>query len=416
MAPIGLAGVAAGEISYAAFRAAASASTALAPALAAAEATATAALVGSAAAVVGAGVAGVLIGQAILRNLEYTGAEPPVRQIYKVAGGQGLVAVTYDFEFTNGTPHPQTVVVPAPFVGILAELEEGGGGRTNYYLLSPPSTKTGLALIASESVIVTPYIVSVTKVSDGQPAEARKVPSFPYTPLRVPFKQPTTIPIPGLPPFPITPEIAPAPEIPEDDSDTEKVPGVAVKIPELGLQVTFTPTGVRIGFYKTPLEQPDDLPPVPQPPTTQPPAKPECCEAPEVEGIDEIICRVQTIQDELLNDGFDVTPAFTGEGQSQKIQNINSEFFRLEVAITQAPVNASKYAYAAPANQVFQAGWYSWLYGDTPSDRYPIQFASSEYRPPKGVNGFMVGLNDGYLCTCIYSYRTEQGYIDSCER
>lgn len=414
MAPIGLAGVTAGEISYAAFRAAAAANTALAPALAAAESTAVAALASSAAAVVGAGVAGVLIGQAILRNLEYTGVEPPVRQLYKVAGGQGRVGVTFDFEFTNGTPHPQYVEVDSPFVGILAEIESGGGGRTNYYLLSPPSTKVGLALVASSSVIVTPYIVSVVKVSNGQPAEARKVPSYPIQPLREPFKQPTTIPIPGLPDFPITPEIAPAEDVPEGDEDTEKVPGVAVKIPELGLQVTFTPTGVRIGFYKTPLEDPNSIPNPPKPPGNQTPAKPECCECPEQEGLEEVLCRLKELEDELLNDGYTVTNAFTGNAQCHKVDNIEKEFFQLSVAITSQPANAKINNYPSPAFAVYQAGWYAWTYGGTPSDRLPIQFSSNVFTPPEGADGFMVGLNTGYAATCIYSRREKKGYIDNC--
>lgn len=409
---LGLVGVPAAEISYGAFRAAVNAGGVFGAELAAAEATAVVGLTTAAAAVVGSGLAGIAIGQAILRGLERPDTPLPVRQLYKVAGGQGRVGVVFDFEFTNGVPHPQYVEVDAPFVGVLAEIEAGGGGRTNYYLLSPPATRTGLALIAAENVIVAPYIVSATKLSTGQPAEALKIPSYPPTPLRSPVKVPTAIPIPGLPDFPISPEIIPYTPAPIEKPGEEKVPGIIIQIPETGTQIAFTPTGVRISNYSAPSTVPYEVPQTPPPPTDKKIAEPPC-PCPEQDST-EVLCRLKALEKGLLDDGYDYTTRVYTLGGGANIDGISDEFYSLTIEVIDSAEPIKKQRPSGSSDTVWFAGWYTFRIAGKSGDRNPISYQSSTYFAPSGATGF--GVSIAYFGTAIATVVTRKlrDYADNC--
>jgi len=90
---LGLVGTPPSRLSYEAFKALRTGGTALGAAAEAASGVAIGGILAQGAAVLGSGALGFAIGQQILKNLEYTGAEPTVGQTYRVSDSSGFIRV-----------------------------------------------------------------------------------------------------------------------------------------------------------------------------------------------------------------------------------------------------------------------------------------------------------------------------------
>jgi len=255
--------------------------------------------------------------------------------------------------------------------------------------------------------------------STGQPITPTKrapsyIPTRPDTP-RLPAATPITIP--GIPSFPIVPRVVPNPGNEPDIDDEETPPGVIVQIPEAGIQLRYSPDGVTISNYTNP-EVKERKAPVLSFPNSGKAATPPCCESetpePPPNKDDEIICRIKTLQEEILDDGYDFRNGNTPVAQSGFYEEFDVEFFKVKIQVTQTPINLRIQSSNAPAQDVWFVGWFSWVEGGFPGERMPLHFESSNFIAPPGVTGFMYQLNQACAGFGQYRIRTKREYVDAC--
>lgn len=414
MPVIGLVGAPPTPITYDAFDALAARATAYGRSLAAARQAAQFALLRGAGVVVGGGLFGFAIGQAIMDKVSQETQEIPVRQLYKVPGNQGNIRVLStvtlqgvgELNFDNVFPSPVVMPVALP----------ASGGTFRYgALVGPNATFVGFFQSAPDQQL-SPFRVTSVNKENGDPANFQKVPApaFPIVPYE-PVKVPTTIPIiPGEPDFPITPTVYPAPENDPDKDDKQGEPGVIVKIPELGTQIKFSPTTVTIGRYKDP-ETATTEEPVPKfPPGTLPPAS-NVCPCPEDEDSSkEIICRLKALEKGLLSDGYDYKTTVGASGQGGVVSGIADELVYVELQIQSfAPYERTQRS-APGTPTVYFIGWFSWLIGNFPSERTPISYLNHNFIAPPNATGYLYSLHDGANATSKYITRTAKDYTDLC--
>lgn len=411
---LGLVGAPTTKLSYEAFKAA----RAVAGATGALYEGAAAAAIGSIAAqgalVLGAGAFGWMIGQKILESLEAPTTDYPTAIKYRVPDGAGQIRVIATSKVINQPEQTFDNVWPAPMIAPVVR-QVGGGVIAAGVLVGTPlrfEQYVGGGADLFENLLT---IQSVTKVN-GDPVQGlRKVPGLPTISPVAPFRAPTTIPVPGRDPYPITPTVVPNPSNdPDLDDDKTKAPGLVVQVPEVGMQFNFALDGVAITRYRSPETEPNEIPKIPTPPNF-PSAKEDPCPCPpEEDKSAEIICRVKTLQDEILDDGFTVSTIAVVAAQSSVTSLIPSEFFRLEVTATQFPVNVKRIRYASPALDAVFLGYVAFVLNGIAGEQLPIRFTQQQFIPPQGCTGFIIAGNEGCQIGAIAYSRVKKDFIDVC--
>jgi hypothetical protein len=268
----------------------------------------------------------------------------------------------------------------------------------------------------AEDVRQAPIVISARRV-DGTPEAFKRKPQInPGQPKTLPRVVPDVVPIsPTVPDLPVFPEVYPiVPFIPGSLPEKAYPPGVTVKIPETGDQYVFTPDVVYHSKY-TPEPKVGLNPYVPPAnPTNQTPAQTECPCPDESMANKEVICRIKTLQDKLLDDGFTTELFFVPAAQSVAVTVTGKPFNVLQLNVTQAPANIRVQSYPVPAVDVYYYGWYALLVDGQPFERMPL-FATQMTIPiPEKVNGYMIGCNDGVLCSSAYGKQAKKPYVDTC--
>lgn len=395
------------------YAAAAAEATVAGQVLNAAGAAVTSSLVGSAAAVAGAGLAGFAIGSAILSYAGGGEQMPPLAPATLGGTRPGLYQVTYTQTVMGGNPSTLVFNIQAPFSDITYRVSPVG---QLVYFVQGINERVDLAIVNRDTFSSPPQIISAIRL-DGQPDNGLRPRNFrPTPPFDFPRTFPGTITIPGeTVPIPITPEVYPAPESDPNQEPEKKVPGgVIVKIPETGEQLTFTPDGVvRERYVPTPTEKLPTRQPIVKAPDKAPAT--DECPCPEKEDkSDEIVCRIKTLQKEILSDGYDVDVRSFGSSSSTVIDNIQNEFFLLEILSDVFPVNVQRQPYDSPAPNVVFLGWYAFSVGGVIQARTPIHFTSLSAIPPIGADGFTIAMNRGCQAQGLYHSRLKKEYIDLC--
>jgi hypothetical protein len=414
MAFLGFVVTPATPLSYPVFNAAASAVGTAGAIFNAAKAAAIAAIVGQGALVAGAGFAGFALGQQILRSLEYTGVEPTVRQLYKAPAGSGNLRVFAISKFVNQPEINYENVFPSPVV-IPVSFETQGSVRQGA-LVGPNATFVPYLQAGRDLIERGLEVTSITAENGSPVPNLLKLPQYaPVFPVE-PFKLPALVPVtPGIPDFPITPTVVPNPDNEPDQGDEKaKTPGVIVQIPETGQQFIFTPGGVVVQRYRSPKTEPFEAPKVPPPPGTQPPATQEC-PCPEGENKDdEIICRIKTLQKEILDDGFLESLQTFGGAQSFEVLNLSEGFYKVETNATVVPKNAKRISYPAPGKDTVFVGNLQWIISGVVTEPVPIRGERQIMLAPEGARGYVVSGAFGFQINSIAYSRTKKDFIDLC--
>lgn len=401
-------------LSYAQFAAKAAGAGVDAAAAAVAGRAVVGALAANFAAIVGTFLLGYGIGQAILGNLSPGTLIPELQD--GLEGGDAGVAyeVFYSYEARGLPVFNRSSIFVGPIGPVIYQTADGIG--YNYYLLTGAG-RSGILNINKEDVVQAPFVTGARKVN-GEPANLRRVPQIPQkAPISVPFRVPDTIPIsPTIPDLPVFPEVYPiTPFTPDAPPEKAYPPGVTVKIPETGDQYIFTPNGVFQSKY-TPEPKVGFNPYVPPyNPTNQKPAETECPCPEESKSQKELLCRVKALQNEILDDGYTTALTFVAAAQSVKVGPIDGVFNKLLLNVTQVPANVKIQSYPLPATDVGYYGWYCLLCDGQPYERMPLFALEMTVPIPEKVNGYMIGCNDGVLCSSAYGKETKRPYIDGCQ-
>jgi hypothetical protein len=203
---------------------------------------------------------------------------------------------------------------------------------------------------------------------------------------------------------------------PGEDNE-ERPPGIVVQIPQTGQQLTFSPDGVRLGNYASPTSRPFIVPQAPIPPggkTATPPCCPEPEPTPSTDKSAEIICRLKTLQTEILNDGTDRTSGATPAAPSGFYEELAADFYKVVMRVTQRPSNLRIQSSTSPAADVWFVGWFAWVENGFPGERLPLQFENQTFLAPKNVTGFVYQVNFGCLAIATWQRRVKRPYIDNC--
>lgn len=361
-----------------------------------------------------AGAGGFFIGQQILESIEYQEQPLTIRQLYKINPGQGLIRVRAKVTvqgqgetiFENDFPSP--VVIPV-------SVQRSGDQFAYGAFVGPNLEFIGYVQATPQQILSPLEVISVTKI-DGSPASFQKIPApalpvVPYAPIRLPTTVPTQ---PGQPDFPITPTVIPLPEPTTPEEEKQREPGVLVQIPELGIQLGFFPSGVSIGQYRSPATQPFEEPKYAPPPTNPPPATDPCpCDEGESKD-EEIICRIKTLQEEVLDDGYDTNTFPAGPSVFLSAQGLPDEFFLLKIGVASKPANVKTQNYEGGAPTVYWVGWLSWTFTDRQGERIFLQFDEMEFAPPPGCTGYVIAANSGCTLNAQAFTRKKRPYIDAC--
>ena len=364
--------------------------------------------------VVGAGTLGFFIGQKILENLEYTGPDIPIRQQYRAPGGQGILRVNTRYQLVNGVPQFRSVEGESPAVAPVSQPVDGQVFR-NGVLFGAGESFTPIITAAPDLFISPLEVISVEKVGGGtvnfQKSPVPALPIVPYQPIRLP----TTVPVqPGQPDFPITPTVIPAPENDPDEDNKNGEPGVIVQIPEVGIQLKFTPTGVSVGAYKAPGTSTSTQPKIPPPPLTPPPAR-DVCPCPESEDKSaEIICRIKKLQEDLLDDGYEYTSRGQNVGPGANVDGLPDELYGVEVTVTDSVQPIKKERPSGTSDTVWYAGWFYFRRNGRNLSRTPISFAGNFFVAPEGADGYGVSIAYGGTAICSAITRVKKQYVDNC--
>lgn len=412
---LGLVGAPVIEIGYPAYQALKAATPALGAALEGTEAAAMGAIGAEGAAVLGAGVLGWMIGTTIRKQLGLDDA-PPDLSTWVSGGVAGQrVDVTFTVYSEPNAPITTDVLITAPFAGVLRK--NIGTDRDRFYLkqVSPPAEVTLFDFSPSVNPRARVQLNTLLKL-DGTPAEnLRKVPVYPQRPVFDPSKIPWIIPAtPQAPEFPITPTVVPTPGNDPDEDDKELAPAITVQVPELGLQVQYTPTGVRIGGYSSPETEPYKAPKIPVPPTV-PRVATDPCPCPEEDNpTAEVLCRVKRLQSDLLSAGYDYTTHAGVSGQGGMQSGVADELVSVDVTITSHSIKERTQRAADGTPTVYFIGWFSWMRGGNPSVRVPISYLHHNFIAPANADGYLYSLHDGSAAVSSYITRKSKDYVDNC--
>lgn len=407
-------GAAVAETTYAAYKDLRAVAPILGAVLEASEAAAIAAVLAEGALVLGAGLLGYGIGQAIFAQLDKADIYPPPSPLYHIGKpgeryritahsqleGQGVA--NYDNVFDAPILIPLTDEPPdsAPQLRVYAR---ANGVQVGYFTYNP-------------GTLITPLTVdSIARVDNPAEPTIRTTPTLPFFQPLSPFTLPTTIPVsPDEPDFPITPTVIPNPgNDPTEEAGATK-PGVVVQIPEIGLQIQYSPTGVLIGKYNAPDTLPYQEPKVP-PPTGTPPVKTDACPCPDDKPSQkELLCRVKKLQKELLDDGYTEEIAFRPASSATEVSGLGKGFYKVETNAVVIPEKFKRVAYNEPAPTAIFLGYLAFEIGGVYTQQIPIRFQQEAFLAPEGATGYVIGMNAGGQCSSAYFIRTKKPYVDEC--
>lgn len=404
-------------LSYTAFNAVKAAGGVAAATFSAAQAAAVAGIAGATAAAVGAGIGGFLLGQLILKGLEVPQTMPDPGEYVEFNTPGQEVFVVID-TFIEGVPQNVDLLTSAGITPTRGMFNRKEGGQWTFFFIDGNGNRK---LLFQTSSTVNSAVVKIKEFRLGtapQPiTPTKRLPSYaPNSPGR-PKPVPATLPIPGFPDFPITPRVVPNPDNDPEDDNVATPPGVIVQIPETGQQFVFTPDGVKISNYTNPEVKEKKAPGAVFLPGS-PPATPPCCDSGEPPAPDpkvaEIVCRVKTLQKEILDDGYDFKAGFTTTAQSGRFEEFDVDFFNVRVQVQTRPLSLRIQPSTAPVFDVWYVGWFSWLYNGFPGDRIPLHFQFSEFIAPPDVTGYVFQLNSGCTGFAQHRTRTKRPFIDLC--
>lgn len=408
------AGEAAADLAYPAYNALKNIAPTFAALAEAAEAAAVAAALADGALVLGAGLAGYAIGQAILAQLRETPDPLPSQNAWKGGNpGTQIRVLAHSIRPADGRTDFVNVF-DAPIVCPVF-IYNGGGIYQAGVIAGNPAAFVGYVSGSPTAFTEMLTIDSVETVSGTPDPTLFKQPTLPLKPAPDVPKLPAIVPFPGYPDgIPITPTVIPNPNNNPDGDDTATQPGIMVKIPEAGMQFEFNPTGVRVGRYTAPETKPFELPKLPPPPTT-PKTATEPCPCPESKvDLTEVICRLKALESGLLSDGFEYTTHVGGSGQGAVVTGIADELVYAEIQVTAFPPSERTQRSATGTPTVYFIGWFSWMVGNFPSERIPISYLNHNFIAPPNATGYMYSLHD--FCSADSRYVTRKGkdYVDNC--
>ncbi len=404
-------------MSYPVFNALAASGTAAGAIAASAQAAALAALAGATAAAVGAGVGGFFLGQAILQGLEQPPILPDMGAYYEAGNPGTSVRIKYNYSidgepvFTNAIS--QEILAPAKGMFHIVE-----NNATKWFLLDRNNERA--IIVSSQNTTSGTKFELLEFLFQGQPiAPTKRLPSFtPTRPDRPVVPAPTVIPLPGFGDFPITPIVIPNPGNEPGEDNEERPPGLIVQIPQTGQQIEFRPDGVRIGNYSNPSSRPFVVPVPTYPTRGGTVATPPCCptsDPPDYEpDFSEILCRIRTLQEKILDDGTDNLSGTTAAAQSGFYEELAKDFYKVQIDVTQAPSNLRIQPSTAPALDVWFVGWFAWVENGFPGERKPLHFQNQTFLAPPNVSGFMYQVNFGCLARANWQRRVKRPYVDEC--
>lgn len=413
MSFLGLIGAPVRTIPYPVYQGLKQAGGVLSGLLTAAEASAVASLVGSTALAVGAGLLGFGIGEAILKSLERPEVIPNPGDYFEAGLDGNTAKVTFSY-YVMGVPvfsSIDSVSMPTPIVGAFYKYDTVNGARffvrdgngLERALVGSTFPQPGARLVI-EGFKTTP--------GDAPLTPTKRVPStLPNNPNPQPLA-PVPIPVPGQPDFPVTPEVVPNPDNNPDEDEKEVQPGVIVKIPEVGLQVRYSPDGVSIGRYKSPDTAPFEVPQPELPDTNKRVAKPPC-PCPETDNT-EIICRLKALQDGLLDDGYDYATqniALVGNGTYSGFPN---ELYAVRLNVTRPATGAKTQYGGGAAPNINYAGWLAFSTSGAYHERTQIQYDSQVFLAPGQANGFSFTATLGNKAAIQVTTRKKRDYADNC--
>jgi hypothetical protein len=249
-----------------------------------------------------------------------------------------------------------------------------------------------------------PSVISVVP-HDGMP-DLDKNPPYAYAPtIQVPGVLNPTKPFPFLPGNPNLPmEIVPfkRPNKTTDpdttDPNQEEEPGVIVKIPDLGTQITFTPGGADIQSYNPT----DTARAAPQQDSRKSPPKAatEVCDCPC--DVSEVLAKIKEVKDEEDEIKKLVEPKEYDHHTAVRLSGSGGSFTlqpycrAVRVQVTVFPSNREGYDGNGGPDIVF-AGWHAFggagVFG---GERVPIQYYDNVYLAPENAGTFTYGLKTGY--------------------
>lgn len=404
-------------VAYPAFNAIAATGGVLGGTYAAAKTVALGAIAAGAAAVLGAGIGGYLLGEAIMRGLEVPPILPDMGEYFEAGNPQQLLRITFDY-FVDGNQiasdqFSQFLVAPVKGIFFTAE-----NNSSTWYVFDGNGQKQNIISTAGQTQGTRFELKGFVNNQNQTIAPTKRLPSYvPKNPSRPAPGVPVPITVPGVPVFPVTPRTVPNPGNDEPEENEERQPGLIVQIPETGQQFNFTPQGVQITNYNAPNREAFRVPPPILPPSGKA-ATTRCCdseppECPEV-NLDEVICRIKTLQDELLDDGFDNINGQTEDGNSGFYEALDGDFHKVRITITQWPSNLRVQPSTSPALDVWYVGWFSWVVNGFPCERQYIHFREHEFLAPPNVTGFMYQTNFGCKAVGRWQRKTKREYVDLC--
>lgn len=402
------------EMSYEAYKALKTPANALAPVLARGELAAAEAIVGSTAAVLGAGLLGWYIGDAILKKLERPEVLPELDSYYEAGNVGEQAQVVYDY-YQNGNPlyiDALSVVMPTPIKGSFFQNEPA---NHYWYVIDGNGNRRQIVGYGGTTYQPTRFVVKgFVKVPGSQPiTPTKKLPSsLPRSP-GLPVPVPTTVPVPGQPDFPITPTVVPNPgNNPEDDTETK--PGVIVQIPELGLQIRYTPSGVSLGRYKNPGTLPFEVPQIELPESPPKVAAPPCpCPEEDVD-FSEVLCRIKQLEEGLLQGDPDRTEHPTPSSSGTYVTNLPDTLLYVRMNVDTVIANPR----IQPGNNgepdVYYMGWFAWHIAGGWTHRQAIDYRDFVAVAPVGADGYLYTMWSGYKASSIAITIKATDYVDNC--
>lgn len=417
MVTLALVGAPAAPISYAAFQALQAGGTALAATAGAAKAAALAALASGAALALGAGIGGFLLGEAILAGLEPETSMPDMGEYFEAGVVQGTVRIIFDY-YVDGNQvfnDLSSQTITSPVKGIFFKVIDGA---SVWFVFDGDGVEQRIISTSNKASGTRFDIVSFVTGAGSPVTPTKRLPSYvPKNPDLPKPQPPTPISVPGVPPFPITPVVVPNPGNDEPNDGEERPPGLVVQIPETGQQFRFTPEGVYVTNYGAPNREPFRVPPPVIPPGGKA-STPPCCDKdtpePEPVNLDEIICRLKALQDELLDDGTDRVNGSTPTAQSGFYEELDGGFYKVQMNLVSKPLNAKVQPSTQPASDVIYCGWFAWVENGFPGERVPIHFENQTFLAPPNVTGFMYQYYAAHSGNAQWQRRTKREYIDFC--
>jgi hypothetical protein len=396
------------------------AATPAAEAVAAAGEVAATASAAAPALILGAGLLGWEIGTQLRKTFTPDDTTPFPAPSKPFSGGQLNIRyrVTSEWQLTSVGIQSDVATLTGPIQGYAeGDYSPGSASSAHYWWLrfGPTAQAYGPRLV-DDDIVVPPRITGLVPL-DPLPKPDTD-PPYAYPPgIFDPGVLNPTIAIPGMPGSPEFPgEIVPfrrpsgPDEAPETEPNQEEDPKVIVKIPGLGTQVTFEPTGVGLQGYNP---GPDaEQQPQKDPRQNPPKAATTVCDCPC--DVSEVLAKIKEVKDEEDDIKKLVTPKeydshiavrLSGHGGSFTLQPL-CRAVRVQVTVT--PANASSYD-GSGGPDIYLCGWHAFgaasVFG---GERIPIQYLDNVYLCPDRAGTFTFGLKAGYSGIVTEYYDTEK--------